>query len=73
MPGYAVLPALTEYIVENGHTLVYTRVADVGLPRFLLFFAAYMAGVEFLVYWTHRWLHEHKPSYKCVLLQPALW
>ena len=65
MPGYAVLPAVTEWVVEGGHTLVYTRIADVGVLHFLAFFAAYMACVEFLVYWTHRWLHENRASYKC--------
>ena len=64
IPGYAVLPAVTEWVVEGGHTLVYSRVASVGLPHFLGFFALYMACVELCVYWTHRILHEHRPSYR---------
>lgn len=134
MPLYAVLPTLTEYCVEQGWTMAYTRcawvgigclrwmpvsvgclpaldawpvllarwpgwceaggwpwgsaaavrcgacgpddidcyesapltcwwvrltcrVADVGLGRYVLYFALYMTSVEFFVYWQHRILH----------------
>ena len=67
IPGYAVLPAVTEWVVEGGHTLAYTRVDSVGLPKFIAYFAAYMACIEVAVYWTHRILHEHRPSYRHVL------
>ena len=33
------------------------RVADVGLGRYVLYFALYMTSVEFCVYWQHRILH----------------
>lgn len=65
MPLYAALPALTEAVVEAGWTRVYSRIADVGLPRYLAYFAAYMACVEFFVYWMHRGLHDVKLGYRC--------
>lgn len=65
MPLYAGLPALTEAVVEAGWSRVYSRVADVGVPRYLAYFAAYMACVEFFVYWMHRGLHDVKLGYRC--------
>ena len=44
---------------------MYSRIADVGLPRYLAYFAAYMACVEFFVYWMHRGLHDVKLGYQC--------
>eukprot|EP00887_Chlorella_sp_A99_P002520 scaffold6.g2520.t1 len=58
MPLYSMLPVATEYVVEQGWTLAYGRVADVGLPRYFLYFFLYMASVEFCVYWQHRLLHS---------------
>ena len=46
------------------------RVADVGLGRYILYFALYMTSVEFFVYWQHRMLHMGV-GYRCVLL--AAW
>ena len=65
MPLYAALPALTEAVVEAGWTRVYARIGDVGVPRYLAYFAAYMACVEFFVYWMHRGLHDVKLGYRC--------
>ncbi len=42
MPLYAVLPAVTEAVVERGHTKAYARVSDVGLPMYCLYFVLYM-------------------------------
>lgn len=64
MPLYAMLPAATERIVEAGWTLSYARIDDVGLWRYLLYFALYMASVEFCVYWQHRNLHDFRTGYK---------
>jgi lathosterol oxidase len=63
MPLYAVLPAVTEYCVEQGWTLAYARVSDVGLPKYVLYFILYMTSVEFFVYWQHRLLHDIKVGY----------
>ena len=64
MPGYAVLPAVTEAVVELGWTRAYARIDDVGLLRHIASFAVYMACVEFGVYWMHRLLHDIRPGYK---------
>lgn len=64
MPLYAMLPAATEQIVEAGWTLSYARIDDVGVGRYVLYFALYMASVEFCVYWQHRNLHDFRTGYK---------
>ncbi len=38
--------------------------ADVGLGRYVLYFALYMTSVEFFVYWQHRILHMGV-GYRC--------
>ncbi|GAB4820633.1 hypothetical protein N2152v2_007679 [Parachlorella kessleri] len=64
MPLYSLLPALTEYCVEKGWTLAYSRVSDVGgVWAYAGYFALYMLCVEFGVYWNHRNLH-HPRVYK---------
>ena len=40
------------------------RVGDVGLGRYILYFAPYMTSVEFFVYWQHRMLHMGA-GYRC--------
>lgn len=64
MPLYAMLPAATEQMVEAGWTLSYARIDDVGIFRFILYFALYMTSVEFCVYWQHRNLHDFRTGYK---------
>lgn len=64
MPLYSVLPAVTEYAVEQGWTRAYTRISDVGLGWYLAYFVMYMTCVEFFVYWMHRGLHDVKIGYK---------
>jgi len=63
MPLYAALPTFTEFICEQGWTMSYARISDVGLPRYCLYFAMYMTSVEFFVYWQHRILHDYRPGY----------
>lgn len=65
MPGYAVLPAVTEAIVEQGWTRAYARIGDVGVWHHIAYFAMYMAIVEFGVYWMHRLLHDIRIGYRC--------
>jgi hypothetical protein len=67
MPLYAMLPALTEAVVEKGWTRVYSRIDDVGLTWYLVYFVLYMTSVEFFVYWMHRSLHDVKLGYRCAL------
>ena len=64
IPVYAMLPAAEEWVMERGWTRAYTRVSDVGLGWHLAYFAAFMASVEFGVYWMHRLLHDVKSGYK---------
>ena len=63
LPLYSLLPALCEHIVEQGYTLAYVRVEEYGGPLYLFFFFAYMALVEFGVYWNHRLLHDLRIGY----------
>ena len=67
MPLYSMLPAVTEFMAEAGWTLAYPRVANVGWPAYLLYFALYMSCVEFCVYWVHRGLHDLKWGYRYAL------
>jgi len=64
MPLYALLPAITEAIVERGWTLSYSRISDVGMPMYILYFVLYMTSVEFFVYWQHRLLHDIRVGYQ---------
>jgi len=52
LPGYAALPATTEFLVERGLTRVYSRVDQYGLAGFFGLFFLYMCCVEFWVYWV---------------------
>merc|ERR1711977_613005 len=63
LPLYSMLPAVCEYIVEQGWTLAYVRIDQYGWPMFLCSFAAYMSFVEFGVYWNHRLLHDLRVGY----------
>ena len=64
MPLYSVLPAITEFAVEQGWTKSYTRISDVGVGWYLAYFVMYMTCVEYFVYWMHRGLHDVKIGYK---------
>jgi len=64
MPLYSLLPAAAEFCAEQGWTMAYARVDNVGLPLYVLYFFMYMAAVEFGVYWAHRGLHEIKWAYR---------
>ncbi|KAK9835622.1 hypothetical protein WJX74_004446 [Apatococcus lobatus] len=64
MPLYAVLPAVTEWVMEQGWTRAYTRIDSIGVGKYWMYFALYMTSVEFFVYWMHRGLHEVKQGYR---------
>jgi len=64
MPLYSMLPAITEFCAEQGWTMVYPRVDNMGLPMFMVYFVLYMVCVEFGVYWMHRGLHEIQWAYR---------
>jgi Delta7-sterol 5-desaturase len=64
VPGYALLPTVTEYLMERGFTHVYPRLSDVGVPFYVAIFVGYMCCVEFGVYWAHRLLHDLPWGYR---------
>eukprot|EP00238_Polyblepharides_amylifera_P004746 CAMPEP_0196586820 /NCGR_PEP_ID=MMETSP1081-20130531/55700_1 /TAXON_ID=36882 /ORGANISM="Pyramimonas amylifera, Strain CCMP720" /LENGTH=325 /DNA_ID=CAMNT_0041908825 /DNA_START=106 /DNA_END=1083 /DNA_ORIENTATION=+ len=64
IPLYTLLPPLSEWMIKQGWTLVYGRVASQGWGVYGVYFLLYMASVEFGVYWMHRKLHELKLGYK---------
>uniref|UniRef100_A0A061QZY9 Lathosterol oxidase n=1 Tax=Tetraselmis sp. GSL018 TaxID=582737 RepID=A0A061QZY9_9CHLO len=63
LPLYSMLPALSEWMVEQGWTKAYPRLGEYGLTIYALQFIVYIAGVELGVYWMHRSLH-YGPLYK---------
>jgi Delta7-sterol 5-desaturase len=65
IPVYSMLPAAQEWVIERGWTRAYSRVASVGLARHIAYFVAFMACVEFGVYWMHRLLHDIRAGYRC--------
>ena len=65
IPVYSMLPAAQEWVIERGWTRAYSRVASVGLARHIAYFVAFMACVEFGVYWMHRLLHDIRVGYRC--------
>ncbi|KAI9085636.1 hypothetical protein K1719_032479 [Acacia pycnantha] len=64
MPWYSLLPALSEYVTENGWTKCFPRASHVSWPAYLVYIAIYLVMVEFGIYWVHRELHDIKPLYK---------
>eukprot|EP00192_Tetraselmis_astigmatica_P011139 CAMPEP_0117655166 /NCGR_PEP_ID=MMETSP0804-20121206/4135_1 /TAXON_ID=1074897 /ORGANISM="Tetraselmis astigmatica, Strain CCMP880" /LENGTH=349 /DNA_ID=CAMNT_0005461501 /DNA_START=282 /DNA_END=1331 /DNA_ORIENTATION=+ len=63
LPLYSMLPAFSEWMVEQGWTKAYPRVGEYGVAVFAAQFIVYIAGVELGVYWMHRTLH-YGPLYK---------
>jgi Delta7-sterol 5-desaturase len=64
---YAMLPILSEFLIENGYTKTYFYVSDVGgwgSYFFYLFF--YFCFFEIGIYWMHRTLHTNKFLYKYI-------
>lgn len=64
MPIYTGLPAVSEYMIENGWTKAFPRIDNVGWPTYVCLVITYLALVEFGIYWMHRSLHDIKPLYK---------
>lgn len=64
---YTVLPLIAEYVVEQGWTLCYYTVEEIGgwIP-FCLYTILYFTLVEIGIYWMHRTLHTNKFLYKHV-------
>ncbi|CAM9233390.1 unnamed protein product [Discosporangium mesarthrocarpum] len=64
---YAGLPVLGEFFIEEGYTMCYFYISDIGgWPYYFLFTAVYLTLVEIGVYWMHRTLHTNKFLYKYI-------
>jgi lathosterol oxidase len=64
---YAMLPILSEYLIESGMTRTYFYVQDIGGWSFYFgYLLLYFAFFEFGIYWMHRTLHTNKFLYKYV-------
>eukprot|EP00546_Thalassionema_frauenfeldii_P016659 CAMPEP_0178905350 /NCGR_PEP_ID=MMETSP0786-20121207/6228_1 /TAXON_ID=186022 /ORGANISM="Thalassionema frauenfeldii, Strain CCMP 1798" /LENGTH=261 /DNA_ID=CAMNT_0020576951 /DNA_START=282 /DNA_END=1067 /DNA_ORIENTATION=+ len=61
---YCMHPLFDEYLVENGYTLCYFTVKEIGgwVPC-VAFSIIYFAMVEVGIYWMHRTLHTNKFMY----------
>jgi Delta7-sterol 5-desaturase len=70
---YAMLPIISEVLIEKGYTRAYFYVDQVGgWETYVAYFLAYLTLVEIGIYWMHRslhtspWLYQniHKPHHK---------
>lgn len=62
---YVLLPAISEYVIEEGYTKCYYTIEEIGgFVPYLLNMIAYFALVEIGIYWMHRTLHTNKFLYK---------
>ena len=61
---YAMLPIISEFLIENRITRCYFYLDEIGgfVPA-LLYFILYIVFVEIGVYWMHRTLHTNKTLY----------
>ncbi|XP_011021269.1 PREDICTED: delta(7)-sterol-C5(6)-desaturase-like [Populus euphratica] len=64
MPWYTLLPAVSEYMIENGWTKCFSSISEVCWFAYITYLAVYLVIVEFGIYWMHRELHDIKPLYK---------
>mmetsp|Transcript_37720 Transcript_37720/g.43082 ORF Transcript_37720/g.43082 Transcript_37720/m.43082 type:complete len:376 (-) Transcript_37720:38-1165(-) len=64
---YVLHPIVDEILVENGYTLCYYTVKEVGgwIP-FVFFTLLYFSMVEIGIYWMHRILHTNKFMYNYI-------
>lgn len=64
---YAMLPVVSEWLIENRFTRTYFYIAEIGgWTPYFLYLALYIACVEVGVYWMHRTLHTNKFLYKYI-------
>lgn len=64
---YAMLPVVSEWLIESKYTKVYFYISEVGgWPSYFFYLAVYIAFVEVGIYWMHRTLHTNKLLYKYI-------
>mmetsp|Transcript_23808 Transcript_23808/g.36215 ORF Transcript_23808/g.36215 Transcript_23808/m.36215 type:complete len:389 (+) Transcript_23808:123-1289(+) len=62
---YVLLPAVSEFVIEEGYTKCYYTLEEVGgLFPYFFYTVVYFALVEIGIYWMHRTLHTNKFLYK---------
>lgn len=62
---YSMLPTLSEYIIEEGYSLSYYTIDEIGgFVPYIAYTLLYFALVEIGIYWMHRTLHTNKFLYK---------
>ena len=64
MPWYTLLPAVSEYMIENGWTKCFSSIFEIGWFAYIIYLPMYLVIVEFGIYWMHRELHDIKPLYQ---------
>ncbi|KAG5247567.1 Delta-7-sterol-C5(6)-desaturase family protein [Salix suchowensis] len=64
IPWYTLLPAVSEYMIENGWTKCFSSISEIGWFAYIIYLPMYLVIVEFGIYWMHRELHDIKPLYK---------
>ena len=61
---YAMLPIISEILIENNLTKVYFYVEQIGgWTNYAICFVSYLSLVEICIYWMHRTLHTNKWLY----------
>ena len=67
---YVLLPVADEYLVEQGWTLNYYTIHEIGgWPYYVSTMLLYFGLVEIGIYWMHRTLHTNKTLYKYIHLK----
>eukprot|EP00349_Pseudokeronopsis_sp_Brazil_P001016 CAMPEP_0202962840 /NCGR_PEP_ID=MMETSP1396-20130829/6889_1 /ASSEMBLY_ACC=CAM_ASM_000872 /TAXON_ID= /ORGANISM="Pseudokeronopsis sp., Strain Brazil" /LENGTH=281 /DNA_ID=CAMNT_0049683647 /DNA_START=109 /DNA_END=954 /DNA_ORIENTATION=+ len=64
---YAMLPILSEFLIENGYTKTYFYISDIGgWQWYFAYLFLYVCFFEIGIYWMHRKLHTNKFLYNYV-------
>jgi lathosterol oxidase len=64
---YAMLPVLSEFVIESKWTRCFYYLEEVGgIVPAIMYFILYIMIVEIGVYWMHRTLHTNKLLYKYI-------
>ncbi|KAH0944253.1 hypothetical protein HID58_003890, partial [Brassica napus] len=64
MPWSALVPTVSEYMIERGWTKCYSTLDQFNWFLCLVYIAFYLVLVEFMIYWVHKMTHDNKFLYK---------